>query len=149
MGTEYGNAVVSYDDLLKVCETLLSVSRLDPVYTNKTIMDLLDINTTTLIQKPAPDALCTSGAGLYRLGGLRRPGRAGGRGARPYLTVWSAVGRALLKGAAVIRPYRVACRWAAFWRATSSKSCRSCSVTGSSGGTGRGRSSASRATRVK
>ena len=48
MGTGYGTAVVSYDDLLKVCETLLSVSRLAPVYTNKTIMDLLDINTTTL-----------------------------------------------------------------------------------------------------
>lgn len=41
-------AIVSFDDLLKLCETLLPMSKLKPVYTNKTIMELLDINTTTL-----------------------------------------------------------------------------------------------------
>ena len=41
-------AIVSFDDLLKLCETLLPMSKLKPVYTNRTIMELLDINTTTL-----------------------------------------------------------------------------------------------------
>lgn len=41
-------AIVSLDDLLKLCETLHPMSKLKPVYTNRTIMELLDINTTTL-----------------------------------------------------------------------------------------------------